>query len=132
MPKDLVAIHVGSGDIMATVYSSKTYLCDVSKIFHNAFMQGFQEAAEGVLCLPDDEPVSFRHIFQILKSGSPSPHPFRTVSKGQRSEMITDTYLEELAMACSLWTSATSYLARGRLCGNSRQLFKSSPSLNCL
>lgn len=68
-------------------------------IFHNAFIGGFREATEGVLCLPDDDPVSFRHIFQILKSGSLSPHPFRTVSKGQRCEMITDTYLEELAMA---------------------------------
>lgn len=67
---------------MATFYSSKTCLCDVSKIFYNALMRSFREAAEGVLRLPDDDPVSFQHIFQILKSGSPSPHPFRTVSKG--------------------------------------------------
>jgi len=91
---------------MATFYSSKTYLCDMSKFFHNALMQSFREAAEGVLCLPDDDPVSFRHIFQILKSGSLSPNPFRTVSKGQRCEMITDTYLEELAMA---WLFADKY-----------------------
>jgi hypothetical protein len=106
MSKDLVAIHVGSGDSMATFYSSKTYLCGVSKIFHNALMGSFREAAEGVLCLPDDDLMSFRHIFQILKSGSPSPHPFRTVSKGQRCEMITDIYLEELAMA---WLFADKY-----------------------
>jgi hypothetical protein len=93
-------------EIVATFYSSKTYLCGVSKIFHNALMGSFREAAEGVLCLPDDDPVSFRHIFQILKSGSPSPHPFRTVSKGQRCEMITDIYLEELAMA---WLFADKY-----------------------
>lgn len=77
MSKGLVAIHVGSGDSMATFYSSKTYLCDVSRIFHNALMGSFREAAEGVLCLPDDDPVSFRHIpdsQERQSESTPLPH----------------------------------------------------------